>query len=45
MPIVLLSRYFAGRTVFEKLDISAMSETRHNELFAAYKAGLAGQPL
>jgi hypothetical protein len=44
-PNTLLARQIAARMVFEKLDIAAMSETRHNELFAAYKAGLAGQPL
>ncbi|MFN5350136.1 MAG: hypothetical protein ACK5A0_11440 [Polaromonas sp.] len=38
MPNALLARYFAGRAVFGEFDFSAMSETRHDELFAAWLA-------
>lgn len=38
MPNALLARYFAGRTVFSEFDFAAMSETRHDELFAAWLA-------
>ncbi len=35
MPNALLARYFAGRAVFGEFDFATMSETRHDELFAA----------
>ena len=38
MPNALLARYFAGRAVFGEFDFVAMSETRHDELFAAWLA-------
>lgn len=38
MPNALLARYFAGRAVFAEFDFVAMSETRHDELFAAWLA-------
>jgi hypothetical protein len=38
MPNALLARYFAGQTVFGELDFAAMSETRHDKLFAAWLA-------
>ena len=38
MPNALLGRYFAARTVFGEFDFAAMSETRHDELFAAWLA-------
>ena len=38
MPNALLARYFAGRTVFGEFDFAAMSETRYDELFAAWLA-------
>lgn len=38
MPNALLARYFAGRAVFGEFDFAAMSETRHEELFAAWLA-------
>jgi len=38
MPNALLARYFAGRTVFGEFDFATMSETRHDELFAAWLA-------
>ncbi|NMM08707.1 MAG: hypothetical protein HHJ16_00310 [Polaromonas sp.] len=38
MPNVLLARYFAGRAVFGEFDFAAMSETRHDGLFAAWLA-------
>jgi hypothetical protein len=38
MPNALLARYFAGRAVFGEFDFAAMSETRHDELFAAWLA-------
>lgn len=38
MPNALLARYFAGRAVFGEFDLAAMSETRHDELFAAWLA-------
>jgi hypothetical protein len=36
MPNALLARYFAGRAVFGGLDFASMSETRHDDLFAAW---------
>lgn len=36
MPNVLLARYFAGRVVFGEFNFAAMSETRHDDLFAAW---------
>ena len=36
MPNVLLARYFSGRAVFGEFDFAAMSETRHDDLFAAW---------
>lgn len=38
MPNALLARYFAARIVFGEFDFAAMSETRHDELFAAWLA-------
>ena len=38
MPNALLARFFAERTVFGELDFAAMSETRHDALFAAWLA-------
>jgi len=38
MPNALLCRYFAARAVFGEFDFAAMSETRHDELFAAWLA-------
>ncbi|MFZ2220469.1 MAG: hypothetical protein WAV85_17560 [Rhodoferax sp.] len=38
MPNALLARYFAGRAVFGEFDFAAMSETRHDDLFAAWLA-------
>jgi hypothetical protein len=38
MPNALLARYFAARAVFGEFDFAAMSETRHDELFAAWLA-------
>ena len=38
MPNALLGRYFAARGVFAEFDFAAMSETRHDELFAAWLA-------
>ena len=38
MPNALLARYFAGRAVFGGLDFASMSETRHDDLFAAWLA-------
>ena len=38
MPNALLARYFAARSVFGQFDFAAMSETRHDELFAAWLA-------
>ncbi|MEI8324053.1 MAG: hypothetical protein WCH44_01605 [Betaproteobacteria bacterium] len=38
MPNALLARYFAGRAVFGEFDFVAMSETRHDDLFAAWLA-------
>ena len=38
MPNALLARYFAGHAVFSEFDFAAMSETRHDELFAAWLA-------
>ena len=38
MPNALLARYFAARTVLGEFDFAAMSETRHDELFAAWLA-------
>ena len=38
MPNALLARYFAGRAVFAEFDFAAMSETRHDDLFAAWLA-------
>jgi hypothetical protein len=38
MPNALLARYFAGHAVFCEFDFAAMSETRHDELFAAWLA-------
>ena len=38
MPSALLARYFAGSTVFGEFDFVAMSDTRHDELFAAWLA-------
>ena len=38
MPNALLARYFAGRAVFDQFDFAVMSETRHDELFAAWLA-------
>jgi hypothetical protein len=38
MPNALLARYFAGRAVFGEFAFAAMSETRHDELFAAWLA-------
>lgn len=35
MPNALLARYFAGHAVFGEFDFAAMSETRHDDLFAA----------
>ena len=35
MPNALLARYFAARAVFGEFDFAAMSETRHDDLFAA----------
>lgn len=37
-PNALLARFFRGRGVFASLDFAAMSETRHDELFAAWLA-------
>jgi hypothetical protein len=38
MPNALLARYFAARAVFGEFDFDAMSETRHDALFAAWLA-------
>ena len=38
MPNALLARYFAARSVFGGFDFAAMSETRHDDLFAAWLA-------
>ncbi len=38
MPNALLARYFQGKGVFGALDFAATSETRHDELFAAWLA-------
>lgn len=38
MPNALLARYFAWRLVFGEFDFVSMSETRHDELFAAWLA-------
>ena len=38
MPNALLARYFAARTLFGEFDFAAMSETRHDDLFAAWLA-------
>ena len=38
MPNAMLARYFAGRTVFGELDFATMSETRHDDFFAAWLA-------
>ncbi len=38
MPNALLARYFAARAVFGEFDFAAMSETRHDDLFAAWLA-------
>ena len=38
MPNALLARYFVARSVFGEFDFAAMSETRHDELFAAWLA-------
>jgi hypothetical protein len=38
MPNALLVRYFAARGVFDEFDFVAMSETRHDDLFAAWLA-------
>lgn len=38
MPNALLARCFAGRAVFGQFDFAAMSETRHDELFATWLA-------
>jgi hypothetical protein len=38
MPNALLARYFAGRAVFGEFDFAAMSETRTDDLFAAWLA-------
>ena len=38
MPNALPSRYFQGKAVFGELEFAAMSETRHDELFAAWRA-------
>jgi hypothetical protein len=37
-PNARLARYFATRKVFAEFDFAAMSETRHDELFAAWLA-------
>ena len=38
MPNASLARYFAARAVFGEFDFASMSETRHDELFAAWLA-------
>lgn len=38
MPNALLARYFAASEVFGEFDFSAMPETRHDALFAAWLA-------
>ena len=37
-PNTLLAQYFTARKVFGEFDFVAMSETRHDELFAAWLA-------
>lgn len=38
MPNALLARYFQGKPMVGELDFAAMSETQHDELFAAWRA-------